>query len=325
MVYRCFLFSLFFLSVFIGSAHAEQFRVAFPTLGPGSTPAWVSLEAGAWKKYGLDVELVLLSGGSRMLPALISNSVQLILGSDTGVTQANLQGIPISRVGVTMNSLTYSLVANPGIRSVQDLKGKVLGIGRGRDASYARLIKVLSDNGVNPNSEVKFLGVGETPTGRLSALKAGMIQATMFTPPLDLVATRDGLKILSKVDVPTLGGGINTTPALVQQNRKTLLNFLKGYIEGIHYMANHKSESLKVFFKYFKNPDNQQAMAYLYDETMPRVAKDLRPNPESVRYFLDQIGIDDPRAKQLSVNDHWDLGLINEIQQSGFLDRLYKR
>jgi NitT/TauT family transport system substrate-binding protein len=303
---------------------AEKFRVAFPTLGPGSTPSWVSLEAGTWKKYGLDVELVLLSGGSRMLPALISNSVQLILGSDTGVTQANLQGIPISRVGVTMNSLTYSLVANPAIRSVQDLKGKVLGIGRGRDASYARLIKVLSDNGVNPSSEVKFLGVGETPTGRLSALKAGMIQATMFTPPLDLVATRDGLKILSKVDVPTLGGGINVTPGLLQQNRKTLLNFLRGYMEGIHYMAHHKTESLKVFFKYFKNPDNQ-AMAYLYDETMPRIAKDLRPNPESVRYFLDQIGIDDPRAKQLSVNDHWDLGLINEIQQSGFLERLYKQ
>jgi ABC-type nitrate/sulfonate/bicarbonate transport system substrate-binding protein len=319
-------FLLLSLSIsFAGSGHsAEKFRVAFPTLGPGSTPSWVSLEAGAWKKYGLDVELVLLTGGSRMLPALISNSVQLILGSDTGVTQANLQGIPISRVGVTMNSLTYSLVANPGIRSVHDLKGRVLGIGRGRDASYARLIKVLSDNGVNPNSEVKFLGVGETPTGRLSALKAGMIQATMFTPPLDLVATRDGLKILSKVDVPTLGGGINTTPALVQQNRKTLLNFLKGYIEGIHYMANHKSESLKVFSKYFKNPDNQ-AMAYLYDETMPRVAKDLRPNPESVRYFLDQIGIDDPRAKQLSTNDHWNLSLIDEIQQSGFIERLYKQ
>lgn len=303
---------------------ADKLRVAFPTLGPGSTPSWVTMEAGTWKKYGVDVELVLLSGGSRMLPALVSGSVQIILGSDTGVTQANLQGIPISRLGVTMNSLAYSLVVPPSIRSFHDLKGKVLGIGRGRDASYARLVKVLTDNGINTNTDVKFLPVGETPTGRLSALKAGLIQGTMFTPPLDLAATRDGLKVLSKVDVLTLGGGINATPAFVQQNRPTLMNFLRGYLEGIHYMAAHKSESLKVFGKYFKNPD-APAMAYLYDETMPRVEKGLRPNPESVRYLLDQIAIDDPRAKQLTEKDHWNLSLLEEIHQSGFVERLYKQ
>ena len=101
--------SIIFLSLLaftICPAHAaDKFRVAFPTLGPGSTPSWVTLEAGMWKKYDLDVELVLLSGGARMLPALVSGSVQLILGSDTGVTQANLQGVPITRLGVTMNSL----------------------------------------------------------------------------------------------------------------------------------------------------------------------------------------------------------------------------
>jgi ABC-type nitrate/sulfonate/bicarbonate transport system substrate-binding protein len=320
-----FVLALFLLAFAAGTAYAaDKFRVAFPTLGPGSTPSWVTLEVGMWKKYDLDVELVLLSGGARMLPALVSGSVQLILGSDTGVTQANLQGVPITRLGVTMNSLGYSLIAPPNIRSVQDLKGKVLGISRGRDASYARLIKVLSDNGINPNTDVKFLAVGETPTGRLSALKAGLIQGTMFTPPLDLVASRDGLKTLTKVDVPTLGGGINTTPAFVQLNRKTLINFLKGYMEGIQYMATHKPESLKVFFKYFKNPDTA-AMVYLYDETMPRIQKTLRPNPESVRYFLDQLAIDDPRVKQLGEKDHWNLSLLDEIQQSGFLERLYKQ
>ena len=324
MTYVCSIIFLSLLVFTICPAHAaDKFRVAFPTLGPGSTPSWVTLEVGMWKKYDLDVELVFLSGGARMLPALVSGSVQLILGSDTGVTQANLQGVPITRLGVTMNSLGYSLIAPPNIRSVQDLKGKVLGISRGRDASYARLIKVLSDNGINPNTDVKFLAVGETPTGRLSALKAGLIQGTMFTPPLDLVASRDGLKTLTKVDVPTLGGGINTTPAFVQQNRKTLINFLKGYMEGIQYMAAHKPESLKVFFKYFKNPDTA-AMVYLYDETMPRIEKTLRPSPEAVRYFLDQLAIDDPRVKQLSETDHWNLSLLDEIQQSGFLERLYK-
>lgn len=171
---------------------AEKLRVAYPTLGPGSTPSWVTLEMGFWKKRGLDVELILLSGGARMLPALISGSVDIILGSDTGVTLANLQGANLVRIGVTMNSLGYSLVTQPAIRSIQDLKGKVLGTGRGRDASYARLVKILSDHGLNPASDVKFLSVGETPTGRLQAIKNGLVQGAVFTPPRDLVAAATG-------------------------------------------------------------------------------------------------------------------------------------
>ena len=314
----------FILSAAAPSSGAEKLRVAYPTLGPGSTPSWVTHEMGFWKKSGLDVELILLSGGARMLPALISGSVDMILGSDTGVTIANLQGANLVRIGVTMNSLGYSLVTQPGIRSIQDLKGKVLGTGRGRDASYARLVKILSDNGLNPATDVKFLPIGETPTGRLQAIKSGLVHGAVFTPPLDLVGSRDGLRILHKIDVPTLGGGINTTASLVQQNRKALLTFLRAYMEGIRYMVTHKQESLKVFFKYFRNPDNE-ALAYLYDDTMPRIQKDLRPNPESVRSILDQIAIDDPRAKQLSEKDHWNLTLLDEIQKSGFVDKLYKQ
>jgi NitT/TauT family transport system substrate-binding protein len=302
---------------------ADKLRIAYPTLGPGSTPSWVTLETGLWKKNGLDVELILLSGGARMVPALISGSVDLLLGSDTGVTLANLQGANLVRIGVTMNSLGYSLVTQPAIRSIQELKGKVLGTGRGRDASYARLIKILTDNGVNPASDVKFLSVGETPNGRLQAIKSGLVHGAVFTPPLDLVGSRDGLRILHKIDVPTLGGGINTTAAFVQQNRKLLLTFLRAYMEGIRYMITHKQESLKVFFKYFRNPD-REALAYLYDDTAPRIQKDLRPNPESVRSILDQIAIDDPRAKQLSEKDHWNLTLLDEIRQSGFVENLYR-
>jgi len=71
-------------------------------------------------------------------------------------------------------------------------------------------------------------------------------------------------------------------------------------------------------------PD-MEALAYLYDDTTPRIAKGLRPNPESVRSILDQIAIDDPRARQLSEKDHWNLTLLDEIQQSGFLDKLYRQ
>ena len=170
---------------------AEKLRVAYPAVAPGLTPSWVTAEAGIWRKFGLDVETILVSGGARALPALISNSVQFLMGSDTGVTTARLQGLPVVRLGVTMNTLGSALLAQPNIQSVRDLKGKTLGISRGRDASYIRLAKLLRDHGLNPNEDVKLLPIGGGEGGRLSALKAGIIQGTMLFPPLDLIASKD--------------------------------------------------------------------------------------------------------------------------------------
>lgn len=95
-------------------------------------------------------------------------------------------------------------------------------------------------------------------------------------------------------------------------------------MEGIHYVLTQKEESLKVFPRYFRNND-MATMAYLYDEIIDRVERDLRPNPESIRFLIELVALDTPKAKQLTEKDHADLTLIDEIRQSGFIDRLYKK
>ncbi len=315
--------SVIFFSASPGRA-AEKIRVAYPAVAPGLAPSWVTAEAGIWRKYGLDVETILVSGGARALPALISNSVQFLMGSDTGVTTARLQGLPVVRLGVTMNTLGSALLTQPNIQSVRDLKGRTLGISRGRDASYIRLAKLLRDHGLNPNEDVKFLPIGGGEGGRLSALKAGVIQGTMLFPPLDLIASNEGLKVIEKFDVATPGGGINTTAALLKQNRAMVINFLKGYMEGIHYMVQHKDLSLNILQRYFHNSDIT-AMGYLYDETTRRLEKDLRANQESIRFHLDLAALDDPRAAKLGEKDFWDASVVEEIRRSGFIDQLYKK
>lgn len=256
--------------------------------------------------------------------ALVSGSIQILLASDMTVTLALAQGIDLVRLGATTNSLGSSLVTQPDIQSLRDLKGRVLGISRGIDNAYARLAKLLRDQGINPKDDVKLIPIGEGQQGRLAALKARTIHATILSPPLNFAATREGLKILTNVDAPVIGGGITTTAAFLKQNRKTVVSFLSGYIEGIHYMVTHKQESLKVFSKYLRNPD-MAMMANLYDDIIGRVERGLRPNPESVRNLIDVVALDDPKAKQLTEKDHWDLSLIEEIARSGFLDWLYKK
>ena len=132
------------------------------------------------------------------------------------------------------------------------------------------------------------------------------------------------MKILSRIDVPSIAGGINATAPLVQKNRPMVTNFLQGYMEGIHYLKENKDDSLKVFAKYLRNSDGT-TLSYLYDEIAGRVERELRPHPESVRFLLDLVALDHPQAHRLTEKDHWDLSLIDEIKQSVFTDKLYKR
>ena len=303
---------------------AEKLRAAFPSLATALSPSWIAAEKGFWKKYGIDVELIYLDGGARSVAALIGGSVQVVFGSDALVTIGNLQGANLARLGVTTNTLGYAIVTPPAIKTIADLKGKTLGITLGRDAAYVRLVKILNDNGVDPKTDVKLLPLGGGPMGRVSALQSGLIQGTMLTPPTDLAAVQAGMKVLLRVDVPSIAGGINTTAAFAQKNRALMVNLLKGYIEAIHYLKQNKEESLKVFAKFLRNSDAKK-LSYLYDEIAGRVEPDLRPKPESVRFMLDLVAQDYPQAQRLSEKDHWDLSLIDEVQQSGFIDRVYKK
>ena len=304
---------------------AELIRVGYPSLATGFAPSWVTSDKGIWKKQGLDVELVFLRGGSRTVSALIGGSVDFIFGSDLGVTTAILQGASLTRVGVTTNTLGYSLVTQPNVKSIRDLKGKIIGITPGRDAAYARVVKLLRDNGMDASKDVTFLSVGDGgPAARVAALSAGVIHATMFTPPSDLISERAGMKVLTKIDVPNVGAGINATAAYLQKNRPMSVRFLKGYMEGIQYLKSHKDESLKIFSRYVRNSD-LTIMANLYEEISTRVEPGLRPQPEAVRALLDLAALDYPQAQKLTEKDNWDLSLIDEIQRSGFLDQLYKK
>ena len=146
----------------------------------------------------------------------------------------------------------------------------------------------------------------------------------MITVPNNLVAEKAGLKVIAQFEIPTLAGGVNTSQVLVEKNRDMLIRFLKGYLEGIYFMTGDKEESLKVFAKYLKNSD-LAVNSFLYDDITSRVARDLRPNPESVRLMLDLIALDHPQAQRVSDKDFWDLSLLDEIQKSGFVDQLPRR
>ena len=302
---------------------AEKLRVGFPSLATALSPSWVAVKKGLWKKQELDVELIYLSGAIT-IPSLMSNSVQVVLGSDSEAVIGMIKGTDIVRLGVTTNSLGSSLVTRPNISSFAQLKGRAIGIGsRGFSSLEVRLSQLLLENGINPDTDVKFLPIGGGPPARVVALEKEVIAAAMITPPYDFVAVRSGMKIFSRVDAPIIAGGINVMRSYVGKNRDTLMRFLKGYMDAIHFVVTQKEETMRIFGDYLNTRD-KDVLGRFYEEISGRAEKELRPDPRSVRFLLDFIGRRYPEAKSIGENKFTDLSLIEDIRHSGFLQHLGK-
>jgi NitT/TauT family transport system substrate-binding protein len=302
---------------------ADKLRVGFPSLATALSPTWVAAKKGFWKKHDLDVELIMLSGAV-IISTLLSGNLDVVVGSDTSAAIANLKGGNIFRLGVTTNSLGSSLVTQQNVDSIKQLKGKAIGIGsQGFSSLELRLSKLLLDHGIDPEKEVKFLPIGGSPSARVAALEKGLVIAAMITPPYDLVARESGMKLLAKIDAPVIAGGINVRNDYLSGSRQKLVRFLKGYMEGIHFLVTNKTETIKIFSDYLGARD-AKVIEYFYSEITGRVEKSLRPDPESVLFTLDFIGRLYPKAKEIKVTDFSDLSLLDEIHQSGFVEKLYR-
>ena len=84
-------------------------------------------------------------------------------------------------------------MANKGIGSMKDLKGKRLGVSQIGDAPYNYTIGLLAKAGLTQR-DVQWLSVGTDVNGRAAALSSNRVDATMLTAPVYFKFEQDGLQ-----------------------------------------------------------------------------------------------------------------------------------
>jgi ABC-type nitrate/sulfonate/bicarbonate transport system substrate-binding protein len=131
--------------VFSSSATAQEpktkVRIANSAMSVTSLPLLAAREWKLFHEQGLDVEIILMSPAISV-PAMISGEIDYFAGVGPGAASASIGGLPLRAVWVSSDKVSYSLLANPKFKTVQELKGKKIGVtgslGATRDASSTR-------------------------------------------------------------------------------------------------------------------------------------------------------------------------------------------
>jgi len=300
--------------------------IAYSGISPSQAPAWMAYEAGLFRKYGLDAQLIFTESGSSTVQTLISGDVIAAQVAGTSVLQSNLKGSGVVMIAGFLNTMDYKLVVARDITRPDQLKGKAVAVSRVGSSSDFATRYALEKYGLTPDKDVAIIQIGSQPA-RFSALETGKIHGAMIAIPLTAKATKMGLNILA--DLQMLGleyqhTGLAVSQSLIKSNPELVRNVLKAFVEGIHYMKTHREEALAIMAKYLKtdDPDTLQEAYESICQTL--IPEKPYPTIKGIQIIVREMGAKDASARAARPEQFVDLSFIKELDRSGFIDRLYK-
>ncbi|MBI2986209.1 MAG: ABC transporter substrate-binding protein [Deltaproteobacteria bacterium] len=285
------------------------------------SPIWAAREGGFFAKYGLDIDIVMIPGGTQSMQALISGGTQFSQSSAAAPIHSRLGGSDVVIVATSINKYPFSVVARPGIKTPADLVGKKLGVVRLGGSNELALRKALSLWGIDPRS-VTFLQMGEAAS-RLIALDSGNLDATVLAPPHTLKARKLKMTILADLNALPIyypQSSIAVKESTLGRQPNLVKNFLKAYIEGIHMLRTNKAESLKILARYMRTGE-KEIIEETYDYFSRMVSPIPRTNLEGIQEILSQEAQRLPNASRWKPAELVRESILDELEKEGFTQK----
>jgi NitT/TauT family transport system substrate-binding protein len=271
------------------------------------------------------VNLIFIPGGPTAAAAMLAGEVQAVAMAGPAVVTSNLAGSDLVMIAGIVNTFAFQIITVKGITAPAQLKGKRIGVNRFGAAPDIAARYALGRLGIDPK-DVTILQLGEQST-RLAAMKAGQLEAAVLLPPITTIAQKDGMNVL--LDMSDLGAefqitGLASSQSFVSQRRPSALRLMRAFVEGIHYYKTHKRESMEIIARYMRTND-MDAVSATYDYFATKIVpKKPYPTLKGVKALLDLAAKERPEAAKLPPDRFVNVSLLKELDDSGFIDRLYQ-
>jgi ABC-type nitrate/sulfonate/bicarbonate transport system substrate-binding protein len=258
--------------------------------GGAHLPLFIARDKGIFNKYGLDVDLKPLGGGSVATAALLGGDIQMADITGSEIVTADAQGADILVLATLTPTYPYVFEVSKDIANKEDLKGKTIVIRAVGDATDIATRIMLKKEGLDPDKDVTILAV-QQEGARMAALQSGQICCSVAQVSDRLELEKAGfhkLFDLTTEGLPNSQGVIAAKREYVTANPQVIQNFMNSLVAGIALMKADKAAALPVL-KAQLNLEDDAIVAATYDffaaEVVPSVPT-AQPNQ-----FADSIAL----------------------------------
>jgi ABC-type nitrate/sulfonate/bicarbonate transport system substrate-binding protein len=279
-------------------------------------------QLGFFKKNGVDPTIVFISGGVRMIQAIVSESAAMGSTGAALVASAVAGGADtVMILGIT-NLLTYDIWAKPEVRRPEDLKGKRLAISGFGSSSHVASFLMLKHFGLDEKRDgMTFLVIGDEPT-RVQALITGRIDATIVDPSVSGPLKERNFSYLGNLQqlgVPFVNNSVATTKRFIKEHPRVVEAVVKSIIEGNAYMLNpaNRPTVTAILAKHLRISQKEADKAY--EDLLPKVERKPYPKMDAVKATIQVMGLTNPKIAQLKAEDLVDVSILDRLVQSGFV------
>jgi NitT/TauT family transport system substrate-binding protein len=319
----CGILSILILATVNAAGEAADKRphlLAYISDSANASPAyWVAKERGIFKKHGLDIELIYISGSTRGIQSLIAGDVAFVGAVGTSAIYGRLAGGDIAIIDSLTNTLPYYIIGKPEIKSPEEIKGKSAAIHIPGTAADFALRLALKQLKLTLN-DIKAVTIG-AGTARVLAVIAGQLDFTVGQEAERVRAEQGGLKVIldmAKMKIPFQLTCTVASRKMIRENPDTIQRLVRAMAETVHYYKQNKAEVIKVLQKYTRGQD-VAVLHKAYDAYRDLLVDDTYPTIEGLRNILDIQAEIDPKAAKAKPEDVLDLRFVDDLKKSGFL------
>jgi NitT/TauT family transport system substrate-binding protein len=213
----------------------------------------------------------------------------------------------------------FHIISKKELNSLDDLKGRRLGYSSFGAVSHLMALSLLKMKGWSPDDDISLIGEGMA----YEALKKDRVDAFIGSEIYYGMAEKQGFKDLADItplNIPVAGSGLNAEREWLKNNREAARRVVKASIDAYAFMKNNKEATLQAIAKWYNVTDpKQQESMYKTVQATP-----MKPYP-SVKGIQQVLSLFTYRElKKSKPEDFFDASFIKELDQSGYIDSVYK-
>ncbi len=298
-------------------------------------------ECGAWERHGLDVDYDKGINRDEAHILVPTGEVEFVSGNHVSTYAAQARGDTWAYLGQTVSKNNLSLVTRPdiGIETLEDVRKRKFG-SRGRHPGLNTWL-YLKQHGLDPDTdqvEIVREERVELPDGTfklnrkslMEMVKDGDVDACFMTLPNKEFAQRDGLKVIDLVPQDMVFFmTVSSSMKLVAERPELIERMLKGVIEGIAFFKTEREKTIQIIMdKHKKEGDlDRETAELMYDDFAPILEPKLYPGLSAIgNVYQEALKQDEKNGDAAKIHPLalWDFHFLREIDDSGFIDDLYK-
>ena len=294
------------------SRAADKLRFGFPDLAAQFIPLPLAEQRGFFKEEGLQGEFIRIRPAVS-LAAMASGEIDYdaVIGNGIG---AAIRGLPVKVVACFLPATPIALIVRPEFKSVQELKGKAIGLNTfgGTLESIARLI--VKHFGLDPDKDVKFLATG-TADSRFAAMKQGLTAATLGSAPLDFLGNKLGFVVLARANelFSFPASGLVATVKSIKERPDEIKRVIKAGIKANRYIHQNREGTMQMMMSWLKI--DKEIAGATYQSVAKAFNDDGGLTEKGLRVAIDEAKRVGKVDREVSLSEVADLSILRQAQK----------